>query len=224
MVFFALESLHVAGIREVLIVTGGNYASDFARALEAPSPFVFDRLEYAFQERASGVADALALARDFVRDDRMCVVLADNVFEFSLRGTCDRFVQQTEGARVVLARVDEPQHYGVPRFGTAGIERIIEKPVVPPSPFAVTGWYLYDSHVFEFIDNLVPSARGELEITDVNNLYLATGHLRYEVLEGYWADCGESFDSYLRAGTLVARYGANKPTIGSRSEVSQRRL
>jgi glucose-1-phosphate thymidylyltransferase len=138
-------------------------------------------------------------------------VLADNVFEYSIKPAVERFLKQGGGARILLARVNRPEDYGVPVFEGDRIVRIEEKPRRPRSEYAVAGCYLYDSDVFDIASKLEPSRRGELEITDVNNAYVTRGDLRYDVLDGYWADCGESFDSYLRANNLVAELGANKP-------------
>jgi glucose-1-phosphate thymidylyltransferase len=210
MIYFAIQLLAGAGIERILLVTGGNHAGEFLPLLGNGSAFGLKHLDYTFQERAGGIADALGLARHFVSGDSVCVVLADNVFEFSIQPSVARFQARGRGARVILAPVDHPEHYGVPVFDSDRIIRIDEKPRVPTSRYAVTGCYLYDSHVFEIVDGLVPSQRGELEITDVNNAYLASSELSYDIVDGYWADCGESFGSYLRANTLVAKHGANK--------------
>jgi len=213
MVYFPIQLLVDAGIDRILIVTGGNHAGEFLPLLGNGSAFGLKHLDYTYQEHAAGIADALRLARHFVGDDAACVVLADNIFEYSVRPQVERFVRQDRGARILLSPVDEPQHYGVPVFAGDRIVAIEEKPSAPRSPYAVTGCYLYDNRVFEIVEGLAPSARGELEITDVNNAYLARGELHHDVLEGYWADCGESFDSYLRAQHRVAERGANKPSV-----------
>jgi glucose-1-phosphate thymidylyltransferase len=212
MIYYPIQLLVESGIDQILIVTGGNHAGEFLPLLGNGSVFGLKHLDYTFQERAGGIADALGLARHFVGDQDVCVLLADNIFEFSICGTVERFSQQGRGARVLLARVEHPEHYGVPVLKDGQIERIEEKPKAPASRYAVTGCYLYDNAVFDVINDLEPSARGELEITDVNNSYVLKGQLQHDVLEGYWADCGESFDSLLRANNLVAERGANKPT------------
>ena len=213
MIYYPIQLLVEAGIDRILIVTGGNHAGEFLPLLGNGSAFGLKHLDYTFQERAAGIADALALARHFVGSDDVCVLLGDNIFEFSIRSTVERFVAQGGGARVLLAPVDHPEHYGVPVLADARIERIEEKPAAPASRFAVTGCYLYDNNVFELVKSLKPSARGELEITDVNNAYLLRGRLEHDVVEGYWGDCGESFASLLRANMLVAEKGANKPSL-----------
>jgi glucose-1-phosphate thymidylyltransferase len=212
MVYFSIQLLVGAGIDRILVVTGGDHADEFGRVLGNGRAFGVDHLEYAYQEHARGIADALFLARRFAGGEAICVVLADNVFEYSIHTVLDRFAAQRRGARIVLAEVGHPEHYGVPTFDGARLIRIDEKPRRPASRYAVTGCYLYDDRVFDIIGGLTPSGRGELEITDVNNAYVSAGELDYNVIEGYWADCGESFESYLRACMLVAERGANKPT------------
>lgn len=210
MIYYAIEMLVAAGIDRILIVTGGNHAGEFLPLLGNGSAFGLAHLDYTYQEKAAGIADALALAEHFVGGDRLCVLLADNVFEWSVESVVSRYDQQERGARILLARTEQPQFYGVPVFNGERIVRVEEKPERPASQFAVTGCYLYDQHVFEIVRALKPSERGELEITDVNNAYLARGELEYEVVDGFWADCGESFASYLNAAKLVADRGANK--------------
>jgi glucose-1-phosphate thymidylyltransferase len=210
MIYYPIQLLVTAGIDRILIVTGGNHAGEFLPLLGNGSAFGLNHLDYTYQERAGGIADALGLARHFVGSDSVCVLLADNIFEWSIRPSVERFETQGGGARLLLTEVDHPESYGVPEFSGERITRIAEKPSRPASRYAVTGCYLYDPEVFGIVDTLKPSGRGELEITDVNNAYLARGSLRYDVLDGYWADCGESFESYLRANNLVAERGANK--------------
>jgi glucose-1-phosphate thymidylyltransferase len=217
MVYYPMQLLVSAGIDQILVVTGGNHAGEFLPLLADGSAFGLKQVNYTFQERPAGIADALGLARHFVAEDAVCVVLADNIFEYSIRAAVERFVKQGHGARILLARVTRPQNYGVPVFEGDRIVRIEEKPTEPRSDYAVAGCYLYNNDVFDIASKLQPSKRGELEITDVNNAYVARGDLRYEVLDGYWADCGESFDSYLLANNLVAEFGANKPVAAVNS-------
>jgi len=215
MIYYAIELLVSAGIDRILVVTGGNHAGEFLPLLGNGAVFGLKHLDYTYQEHASGIADALGLARHFAGGDAICVVLADNVFEWSLRDAIGRYRARNSGAQIFLAPVDHPEQYGVPVIEDGRVVRIEEKPAAPASRFAVTGCYLYDPAVYSIIDGLSPSQRGELEITDVNNAYIARGELRHENVEGYWADCGESFDSYLRAAMLVAERGANKLPAGS---------
>jgi len=210
MVYFSIEALVGAGIDRVLIVTGGNHAGEFLPLLGNGAQFGLRHVDYTFQEKAGGIADALGLARHFSGGDPVCVLLADNIFEHSIAGAVQRFRGQGGGARVLLAEVDHPEHYGVATVDGDRVVRIDEKPERPASRLITTGCYLYDGRVFDIVEGLSPSARGELEITDVNNAYIAAGQLRHEVVRGYWADCGESIDSYYRAIKLVTEHGANK--------------
>jgi glucose-1-phosphate thymidylyltransferase len=214
MVSFAIEALVRAGITELMLVTGGTHAGEFLRLLGNGHEFGIDRLSYAYQERPGGIAEALGLAERFVDRDRVCVMLADNVFERSIKAAADNFLQQEGGARIVLARESDAEHLrhlGVPELDGGGrVKRIVEKPESPPSNFAVTGVYFYDADVFEVIPTLTPSGRGELEITDVNNHYVTTGAMEYDVVEGFWGDAGESIDAYYAVNDFVRANGANK--------------
>jgi glucose-1-phosphate thymidylyltransferase len=214
MVSYAIEALVKAGVTEIMLVTGGTHAGEFLRLLGNGHEFGIERLSYAYQERAGGIAEALGLAERFVDGDRVVVMLADNVLERSIQRAVEHFEQQKEGARVLLARVEDPEHLrhlGVPEFdGERRLVGIVEKPADPPSEFAVTGIYFYDSTVFEVIPTLEPSGRDELEITDVNNWYVARSAMEYEVVEGFWGDAGESIDAYYAVNDFVRRHGANK--------------
>ncbi|RMG45913.1 MAG: spore coat protein [Acidobacteria bacterium] len=209
MVFYPIEALRNIGVEEILLVTGGSSAGDFMRLLGDGRELGLRSITYAYQEGEGGIADALRLARSFAGGGRIAVALGDNIIERNLRAAADAFRAQPRGARIVLSRVPDPQRFGVPVLENGKIARIEEKPSVPKSPYAVTGFYFYDSQVFDIIDGLEPSGRGEYEITDVNNAYLRRGELEYDVLEGWWTDAG-TFDSLLRANQLVAKTGANK--------------
>lgn len=210
MIYHAIEGLVSAGIERILLVTGGNHSGEFLPLLGNGSQFGLRHLDYTFQERAGGIAEALGLAAHFVGHDDVCVLLADNIFEYSIRGAVDRFSGQGGGARLFLAPVDHPELYGVARVEGERIVSIEEKPARPESNLAVTGCYLYDNQVFEIVSGLTPSGRGELEITDVNREYLRRGALQWEQVNGYWADCGESIDALLAVQRVVADRGANK--------------
>ncbi len=211
MIYYAVGALVSAGIEQILVVTGGNSAGDFLPLLGNGESLGLKHIDYTYQEKAGGIAQALSLARHWSDGDAVCVMLGDNIFERSIRGAVERFRSQgANGARLILAEVEDPSAYGVAAISDGRITHIDEKPATPPSRYAVTGCYLYDPRVFEITQTLRPSARGELEITDVNNEYIRLGALSFEVTTGYWADCGESFDSYLRACNLVAQKGANK--------------
>jgi len=210
MIYFAVEQLAGAGMDRIMIVTGGNHAGEFLRLLGNGSAFGLEHLDYAYQDRAGGIAEALGLCEWFAAGDPVAVLLGDNIFEHSIAPIVAAFRAQPSGARIALAEVENPSAYGVAVMEGGRLTRIVEKPADPPSRLAVTGFYCYDARVFEMVKELRPSGRGELEITDVNNRYLDLGELAYDVLPGYWADCGESIDMLYRAGTLVAERGSNK--------------
>ena len=213
MVTYAIEALVGAGVGELMLVTGGTHAGEFFRLFGDGHEYGVERLFYAYQEREGGIAEALGLAARFVGDDRVAVMLADNVFERSISAAFTSFEQQERGARILLAEVGDPahlRHLGVAELDGDRVLRIVEKPEEPPSSYAVTGVYLYDSSVFEIIGTLEPSGRGELEITDVNNWYVEQGSMAYDVVEGFWGDAGESIDAYYEVNDFVRRSGANK--------------
>lgn len=210
MIFYSIEQLVGAGVDRIMIVTGGNHAGEFLRLLGNGRSFGLAHLDYAYQDRAGGIAEALGLAEYFAGGEPVVVMLADNVFEYSVAPIATRFRERATGARIVLAEVENPKSYGVADIRDGRIVRIVEKPDHPPSHFAVTGVYFYDSRVFDFVKALRPSGRGELEITDINNRYLELGELAHDVAEGFWADCGESIAMLQRANNLVASKGANK--------------
>jgi glucose-1-phosphate thymidylyltransferase len=214
MVTYAIEALVSAEVRELMVVTGGTHAGEFLRLLGNGHEWGIDRLSYAYQERAGGIAEALGLAERFAGGDPIVVMLADNVMERSIRHAVENFLEQGKGARILLAREDDPEHLrhlGVPELDGERVVRIHEKPKEPPSSFAVTGIYFYESAVFEIIPQLEPSGRGELEITDVNNWFIDRGTMEYDILEGFWGDAGESIDAYYAVNDFVRGNGANKP-------------
>lgn len=213
MVTYAIEALVQAGITELMLVTGGTHAGEFLRLLSDGREHGIERLLYAYQEREGGIAEALGLAARFVGDDQVAVALADNVFERSIAAAVKGFEEQARGARILLASVDDPDHLshlGVAQLDGDRVREIVEKPEEPASRYAVTGVYLYDPSVFDVIASIQPSARGELEITDVNNRYVEEGTMAYEIVEGYWGDAGESIDAYYEVNDFVRRHGANR--------------
>ena len=209
MIYYPIECLVRAGITDIMIVTGGNSAGDFIRLLENGEEFGLSRLHYAYQKGEGGIAAALALARGFVENQKVCVVLGDNILQYSIRKAVRNFERQKTGAKVFLKAVDNPHAYGIAEVKGKRIVRIVEKPKTPKSNLAVIGVYMYGPDVFEVIPALKPSARGELEITDVNNHYVRAGTMTCEIVEGWWADAGESVDSWVEANRLVATSGAN---------------
>ena len=209
MVYYPIEALVGAGIRDILLVTGGNSAGDFLRLLGNGEEFGLERLSYAYQKGEGGIADALSLARPFAGDSKICVILGDNIVERSIASAVEAFRKQDKGGKILVKEVHDPERFGVAEIDGDKVMNIVEKPSDPKSNYAVTGIYMYDSKVFEFIEGLEPSARGELEITDVNNMYIEDGTLTWEKLEGWWTDAG-TFESLLRASNLVVEGGANK--------------
>jgi glucose-1-phosphate thymidylyltransferase len=206
MVTYAVEALVAAGIDELMLVTGGTHAGEFFRLLGNGHEYGIDRLAYGYQEQAGGIAEALGLAERFVGRDKSCVLLADNVFERPLRPIVENFERQERGARIVLSRVEEEEHLrhlGVAAMDGDRVLQIVEKPLTPPSTFAVTGIYFYDAQVWDVLPTLEPSGRGELEITDVNNWYVERGEMQADVLDGFWGDAGESIDAYYSVNDFV---------------------
>jgi len=203
MIFYPIEMLVEAGIRDILIVTGGRNAGDFLRLLGNGKQFGLSHLNYTYQEGEGGIADALALAEHFADGQKICVVLGDNLIEGSIRQAVEQFQKQPRGARILLKEVPDAERFGVAEIQGDRIIGIEEKPKHPKSRYAVTGIYMYDDTVFDKIRQLVPSERGELEITDVNNAYIREGTMAFSFLEGWWTDAG-TFDSLLRAANLVA--------------------
>jgi len=209
MIYYPLKTLINAGITDILIVTGGNSAGDFLKLLGNGREFGLKHINYAYQEGEGGIAEALGLAEFFAAGEKVCVVLGDNIIEKNICRAVKAFEQQKDGAQILLKEVQDPQRFGVPVFEGNRIIGIEEKPKHPKSKYAVTGIYMYDNTVFDIIKTLKPSDRGELEITDVNNVYIQRGNLRWEVLDGWWTDAG-TFDSLLSASRLVSETGANK--------------
>lgn len=208
MIYYPIECLVRAGISEILVVTGGEHAGDFLKLLRNGKHLGVRRLAYAYQEGEGGIADALKLAEDFADGEKICVVLGDNIVERSVRIAAESFDGRASGAKLLLKEVPDPERFGVVRLDGETIVEIIEKPSVPPTDLAVTGIYFYDERVFDICRQLTPSGRGELEITDVNNAYLQSDALSYDVIEGWWTDAG-TFESLHRASCLVAAGGAN---------------
>lgn len=209
MIYYPIQTLVNAGIRDIMVVTGGNNAGDFLCLLGDGREFGLKHVHYTYQEGHGGIAEALGLTRHFAEDDSICVVLGDNIIENNIVDAVKAFEQQQQGAKILLKEVPDPQRFGVPELSGDRIVRIEEKPAQPKSNYAVIGIYLYDSTVYDIVETLRPSGRGELEITDVNNAYIERGQMTYAVLDGWWTDAG-TFESLLRANNLVAQTGANK--------------
>ncbi len=209
MIFFPLQTLVEAGIRDILIVTGGSNAGDFLRLIGNGAAFGLKHVNYTYQKGEGGIAEALGLAEHFAGGDRIVVILGDNIVQRSIRPFVEAYSRQPEGAKILLKEVPDPERFGVATVRRGKVVEIMEKPRRPKSPYIVTGIYLYDESVFNIIRTLKPSRRGELEITDVNNAYIRRNQMTYDVLRGFWSDCG-TFDSLLRASQLVARSAARR--------------
>jgi glucose-1-phosphate thymidylyltransferase len=204
MIYYPLETLCRAGIRDIMLVTGGNSAGDFLRLLGNGAEFGLTDIYYTYQEGERGIADALRLCEHFAEGERVVVILGDNIVQADLSPYVHRFAEQPSGARILIKEVDDPERFGVPVFVNDRIVAIEEKPADPKSRYAVTGVYMFDPRVFDFIRDLEPSQRGEFEIADVHNRYISEGALEYDVLEGWWTDAG-TFESLFHASELVAR-------------------
>ncbi len=215
MVYYPIQTLVNAEIREILLVTGGKNAGEFLRLLGNGRDFGLKHINYTYQEGEGGIAEALGLAEHFADSEPICVVLGDNIIENNIRHAVENFKNQNEGAKILLKEVQDAQRFGVAEIRADRVVGIEEKPRNPKSNYAVIGVYLYDATVFQKIRRLKPSGRDELEITDVNNFYVEEGKLTYEILEGWWTDAG-TFESLLRANNLVAETGANKISIEDR--------
>lgn len=205
MIYYPIEMLVDAGIRDIMIVTGGNSAGDFLRLIGNGKDFGLTHVDYTYQEGEGGIAEALGLTEDFVENDKVVVVLGDNILEKSITAGVKAFEEQEKGGRIFLTEVEHPWEYGIAEIEDEKIVRIVEKPKEPKSNLAVIGVYMYTPEVFEFIKTLAPSARGELEITDVNNWYIEKGEMEYQLVDGWWMDAGENAEALLQANITVAR-------------------
>ncbi|MFA7685644.1 MAG: sugar phosphate nucleotidyltransferase [Candidatus Gracilibacteria bacterium] len=202
MIYYPLFTLKEAGIDNVLIISGRGHCGSFLELLGSGGKLGM-HLSYEVQEEAGGIAQALGLAEDFIDNQKVVVILGDNILEDNISEAVDKFSKQPNGAKIFLKSVNNPESYGIADMVDGKITQIVEKPKNPSSNLAVIGCYMYDSYVFEIIKKLSPSQRNELEITDVNNAYLKEGNLTHSLLQGFWGDCGESFDGLLEAAHLV---------------------
>jgi glucose-1-phosphate thymidylyltransferase len=204
MILYPLETLIASGIKDIMIVSGTGHAGHFLELLGSGKDMGI-RLSYAVQEKAGGIAEALGLCEDFADKDKIAVILGDNIFTDyeQIKKAVTDFSSQEKGAKILIKEVPDPKRFGVAQLDGDKVIGIEEKPEAPKSNFAVTGFYCYDGEVWDIIKNLKPSGRGELEITDVNNYYLSSSVLTYEMYRGDWTDAG-TFESLLRASNLVA--------------------
>ena len=201
MIYYPIEKLTDAGIKEILIVTGTEHMGDVVNLLGSGKDFGC-RFTYKVQDEAGGIAQALGLARNFVGNDSMAVILGDNIFESDLNDATKNV--EKSGARILIKEVDDPERFGVAELDGDKIIGIEEKPDQPKSNYAVTGIYFYPPDVFDVIENLEPSERGELEVTDVNNYFIRNGRMKYSILKGWWTDAGTP-DSYKRANEFATK-------------------
>jgi glucose-1-phosphate thymidylyltransferase len=209
MIYYPLQTLINAGIRDIMVVTGGPFAGDFLKLLGNGKEFGLAHINYTYQEGEGGIAEALSLCEHFADGEPICVVLGDNLIQNNINHAVKKFAaQQNKGAMILLKEVDDARRFGVAELKDGKVISIVEKPHNPVTNFAVTGFYLYDAKVFQYIKTLERSARGELEITDVNNRYIQDNELSFEFLDGWWTDAG-TFPSLHRAANLVAETGAN---------------
>jgi len=219
MIYYPIQTLVNAGITDIMVVTGGNSAGDFLRLLGNGKAFGLKHLNYTYQEGEGGIADALSLVEHFASKEPVCVVLGDNIIEGNIASAVRAYRHQGGGAKIILKKVTDPQRFGVPELDGPNVVSIVEKPSVPKSDYAVIGIYMFDGEVYDIIRTLKPSGRGEMEITDVNNAYIARGDMTWEELDGWWTDAG-TFESLLYASDLVARTGANKMQLTTEEVVA----
>lgn len=202
MIYYPIETLVSGGINEILIITGGNSPGDFLKLLKNGKELGLKEINYAYQEGAGGIADALSLAEDFADGGKITVILGDNIIDDNIKKYVDDFKRQEKGAKLFLKEIGDPKRFGVAEIKNGKVIGIEEKPSKPKSNFAVTGIYMYDKQVFDVIKTLKPSGRGELEVTDVNNFYVNQGTATYEILRGYWSDAGK-FESLFLASEFI---------------------
>jgi glucose-1-phosphate thymidylyltransferase len=208
LIYYPLQAMARAGISEVLVITNPEHAGHFIQLLGSGREFGL-KIAYELQEEAGGLAQAVGLAEGFVGQEKLLVLLGDNIFTDDLRGPAERFAAQDRGAVVFGVEMEHPEQYGVIEMDGERVVGIEEKPRQPKSNLIQTGIYMYDARVWSFMESLSPSARGELEITDLNNLYVQEGSLRCEILGGYWIDAGTSHDELLSANIAVAELARN---------------
>jgi glucose-1-phosphate thymidylyltransferase len=221
MIYYPIQTLVEAGIRDLLIVTGGRNSGDFLRLLANGKEFGLKHINYTYQEGEGGIAEALALAEHFAEGAKTCVILGDNIIESSIAGAVRDFERQERGAKILLKEVPDADRFGVAELDGNRIIGIEEKPKRPKSNYAVTGIYMYDETVFDKTRTLKPSARGELEITDVNNAYISEGTMTFGYLDGWWTDAG-TFESLLRAANLVSDTRQKQQPVLSAAGASDR--
>lgn len=203
MIYNPIKQLLSAGIKDILIVTSTEHMGHVVNLLGSGKDFEC-QFTYKVQENADGIADALLLAEDFASGDKIVVILGDNICDTSIKESVEAFEKQESGARILLKKVGDPERYGVAAIDEKNVIQIEEKPMHPESDFAVIGYYMYDKNVFEYIRQIYPSERGELEITSVNNIYIQNKKLEFDIIEGNWTDAG-TIESLQYANELMNR-------------------
>ncbi|MFA5031761.1 MAG: sugar phosphate nucleotidyltransferase [bacterium] len=210
MIYYPIFTLVEAGINEIILVTGGNSAGEYLRLLGDGRQFGIKTLSYTYQEKEGGIAQAMMLCSEFIGNEKCVVILGDNILDGSIKNAVKDF-QKEKGAKIILKEVQNPSDYGVPVIEGNKIKEVIEKPKNPPSNYAVIGVYMYNPDVFKVVQTLKPSARGELEISDVNDWYAKQGQLTYEIFKGWWGDAGVSVDTLLEVNNYVAKRKKENP-------------
>jgi glucose-1-phosphate thymidylyltransferase len=210
MIYYPIQTLVDAGVKDIMVVTGGNNAGDFLKLLGNGSEFGLQHLNFTYQAREGGIAEAVGLCEFFAGNDHVIIILGDNILEKSIKDDVRRFERQDKGAMIFLKKVKNPREYGVAEIENGRVINIVEKPQNPISDLAVIGVYLYDNRVFEVVRTLKPSKRNELEITDVNNAYIREAQMSYAILKGGWADAGESIDAYNDTISFVRKRDSSK--------------
>ncbi len=205
MIYYPIQTLVEAGVQDIMLVTGGNAAGDFLRLLGNGEEFGLKHINYTYQKREGGIAEALGLCRHFVGKDKVVVMLGDNILDGSIKKAVSDFDKQESGAKIFLKTVDNPREYGVAELKGPLVKNIIEKPKNPKSNYAVIGIYMYDAQVWNILKTLKPSGRGELEITDVNNAFIQKGHMTYEIIKGWWGDAGSSIEDLWRVNHYIGQ-------------------
>jgi glucose-1-phosphate thymidylyltransferase len=205
MIYYPIQTLVEAGVQDIMLVTGGNAAGDFLRLLGNGEEFGLKHINYTYQKREGGIAEALGLCRHFVGNDKVVVMLGDNILDGSIKKAVSDFDKQESGAKIFLKTVDNPREYGVAELKGKLVKNIVEKPKNPKSNYAVIGIYMYDAQVWKILTTLKPSGRGELEITDVNNAFIQKGHMTYEIVKGWWGDAGSSIEDLWRVNHYIGQ-------------------
>jgi glucose-1-phosphate thymidylyltransferase len=205
MIYYPIQTLVEAGVQDIMLVTGGNAAGDFLRLLGNGEEFGLKHINYTYQRREGGIAEALGLCRHFVGNDKVVVMLGDNILDGSIKKAVSDFDKQESGAKIFLKTVDNPREYGVAELKGKLVKNIVEKPKNPKSNYAVIGIYMYDAQVWKILTTLKPSGRGELEITDVNNAFIQKGHMTYEIVKGWWGDAGSSIEDLWRVNHYIGQ-------------------